>query len=130
MLDFLKTNFWKTEGQEELLTPKDQEVIFNLKYKHLHIGTLKLKKGIWSFSYSEEFKKQDRIKPLPDFSQVDKVYKSEDLYPFFLHRIPSTKQPKVQKEIKEHKVDATNEVDLLRLFGRHSISNPFLLQPV
>lgn len=93
---------WKAEGQQDIRTPKDETVEFKLTYKNLIIGILKLENGIWSFRYSEDFKTQDVIKPLLDFPKLEAVYKSEDLYPFFLQRIPSTKQPKVQKAIKEN----------------------------
>lgn len=121
---------WKSDGQEDFTTPQTEVRLFALKYKSLLVGELKLTEGIWSFEYSAAFKKQDEIKPLADFPDVDKVYKSKELYPFFLHRIPSIKQPKVQRQIKEHKIDATNEADLLRFFGIHSISNPFSLNAV
>jgi len=122
-------NRWKAKGQEDFVTPEDTSVIFHLKYKHLPIGVLELKAGKWSFRYTDEFKNQERLKPLPDFPKLEKVYESEELYPFFLHRIPSTKQPKVQKTIADNNIDATNEVDLLRWFGREAITNPFVLYP-
>jgi len=128
MIKYLKK--WKSEGYEDLKAPTDETIVFDLKYKKLSIGTLKLEKGIWSFRYSTEFKNQDLLKPLPDFPNLKKVYENKELYPFFLHRIPSTKQPKVQKVIKKHNIDATNEAALLKLFGLHSITNPFLLSPV
>jgi len=128
MLNWL--NRWKTEGQEELITPKGKVIVFNLSYKQLLVGILRLDSGKWVFEYTEEFKQQKQIKPLPDFPNVEKVYRSEELYPFFLHRIPSPKQPKVQEEIRIRHIDETDEVELLRLFGRKSISNPFLLRPV
>ncbi|MEZ4952621.1 MAG: HipA N-terminal domain-containing protein [Saprospiraceae bacterium] len=127
MIKYLKR--WKTDDQEDLVTPTDETRIFELKYRRLLVGTLKLEDGIWSFQYSKEFKEQTTIKPLTDFPNVDKVYASEELYPFFVERIPSTKQPKVQKVIRENNIDATNEADLLRYFGLHSISNPFSLSP-
>jgi len=119
---------WISGGQEDFITPKETVVIFKLSYQNLLVGELKLEFGKWSFQYSEDFKNQDKLKPLPDFPSLEKVYESEELYPFFLHRIPSIKQPKVQKEIKENNLDATNEVDLLKFFGRESISNPYLLR--
>ena len=127
MINYFKK--WKTKGQEDLKVPQDETIVFELKYKKLLVAILKLEKGIWSFSYSQAFKKQDLLKPLPDFPNLDKVYENKELYPFFLYRIPSVKQPKVQKEIKKHNIDATNETDLLKFFGLHSISNPFLLSP-
>lgn len=118
---------WKVEGQEEMLTPTDEKIVFSLNYKNLTLGILKLEDGLWSFRYSEDFKRQDKIKPLSDFPILEMVYESQELYPFFLHRIPSTKQPKVQKAIKERNLDATNEAALLKFFGKESISNPFSL---
>lgn len=128
MINFLKK--WKTDGQEEMKTPQDETIIFELKYKSLLVGFLKLEKGVWSFKYADAFKKQEIIKPLPDFPNIDKVYKSEELYPFFLDRIPSVKQPKVQKAIQKNNIDATNEAALLKFFGFQTISNPFLLSAV
>lgn len=125
MLNIFKK--WNAEGQEDIQTPKNETVEFKLTYKRLLIGFLKLDKGVWSFHYSEDFKSQDVIKPLLDFPNLETVYKSEALYPFFLERIPSTKQPKVQKVIKENKINPKNEVDLLKFFGIETISNPFSL---
>ncbi len=127
----LSQNFsFKTEGQESIETPLNQTIIFILKYKDLVIGELTLNKGIWTFVYSDAFKTQSDIEPLPDFPDIDKVYTKEDeLYPFFLIRIPSLKQPSVQEIIKKNKIDANNEVELLKTFGYKSIANPFVLTP-
>jgi len=129
MLSKLK-NLWKSDGQESIVTPKDYDAEFVLTYKELVIGTLSLHKGIWSFQYSEEFKKQNRVKPLLDFPDVDKVYSSDELHPFFAHRIPGLGQPKVQKVIKKEKIDEQNEAKLLERFGKVSITNPFQLHLV
>lgn len=129
MLSKLK-NLWKSEGQEEIVTPQDYEVDFQLTYKHLKVGFLSLRKGIWSFRYSEEFKKQDLIKPLVDFPDVDKEYRSEELQPFFAHRIPGLGQPKVKKIVEEENIDKHNEAKMLERFGKISITNPFQLQVV
>ena len=127
MIKYLKK--FKIGGYEDLQTPKEETITFNLMYKDLLVGTLELEGGWWRFRYSAAFKNQDNLKPLPDFPNLEKVYNSEDLYPFFLHRIPSTKQPKVRAVIKEKNVDETNKVALLKLFGFRSITNPFTLSP-
>ncbi|MCO6491894.1 MAG: hypothetical protein J5I98_25990 [Phaeodactylibacter sp.] len=67
------------------------------------------------------------MKPLVDFPDVNKTYSYEELPPFFAHRIPGLGQPKVQKIILEEKIDAHSEVELLKGFGKLSISNPFQL---
>ena len=58
-------NRWKTEGQEELITPQGKVIIFHLSYKQLLVGVLKLENDEWVFEYTEEFKHQEKIKPLP-----------------------------------------------------------------
>lgn len=64
-----------------------------------------------------------------DFPDLDKHYRSEDLWPFFAVRIPSLEQPAVQRAVQDMKLDAHNEVDLLRAFGKKTIANPFVLEP-
>lgn len=130
MLNTIKKMFWKTEGQEEIYTPKDTEMVFKLFFKDLEIGTLNLKEGVWRFAYSTDFKAQQQIKPLLDFPAIDKIYASEELYPFFIHRIPGLGQPKVQEIIRKEHIDAHNEAALLKRFGRLTISNPFELKAV
>lgn len=123
-------SIWNTEEQQDFVTPISLHIIFELRYKELIIGTLELNEGKWIYKYSEAFKQQEKIKPLPDFPKLDKVYMNEELYPFFLIRIPSLKQPKVQKEIKENQLDSSNAVELLKHFGRKSIANPFDLSVI
>ncbi len=115
--------FKSEEELEDLFTPKDVEVSFALTYRNLQIGFLSLKAGEWTFQYSEGFKKQDRIKPLLDFPNVNKIYISEELYPFFTQRIPGAGQ-------SIRKAEKLDEVGLLKKFGKQTISNPFLLQAV
>jgi len=119
---------WKSEGQEEIYTPKDVEVDFGLKYRDLGVGILSLRNGEWTFRYSETFKNQSLIKPLTDFPDVEKTYTSVELYPFFIERIPGLGQPKVRKILEEERIDKNNEVELLKRFGKHTITNPFELQ--
>ncbi|HMQ46308.1 MAG TPA: HipA N-terminal domain-containing protein [Saprospiraceae bacterium] len=121
---------WKSEGQENIIAPQEYDVDFHLTYKDLKVGTLSLHGGIWTFKYSEEFKKQDQIKPLIDFPDVERDYCSDELYPFFAHRIPGLGQPKVKKIIKDEKIDAQNEAKMLERFGKVSIANPFHLRVV
>lgn len=117
--------FWKSEGQEDLTTPIDEKVTFGVFYKTLPIGELTLSKGLWTFSYAQMFKQQNEIKPIVDFPDVNKQYKSEGLFPFFIHRIPSLSQPKVQATIKKEDIDKNNEVEMLKRFGEYAITNPF-----
>lgn len=126
----LKIINWKPEGLTNIKTPYNEDHEFGLLYKGLPIGDLTFKDGNWIFKYSPIFQKQDDIKPLVDFPDKTKLYKSSELWPFFLSRIPGLGQPNVQKIIKEEIIDENNEAALLKRFGFKSISNPFILKSV
>lgn len=117
----------RPEGQEGLETPVDESATFVLRYRELEIGTLRLEGGVWEFTYSEAFRMQGTVQPLIDFPDPEKTYRAQDLWPFFLSRIPGISQPKVQRIIASEGLDAHNEVELLRHFGQRTISNPFEL---
>ena len=119
---------WNSEENDDIKTPSNIKVIFQLKYKELVIGYLKLIDGEWSFEYSEEFKKQDEILVLTEFLEKDEIYRSKALYPFFFQRIPSKSQPKVKRTLEKDKIKSDNLVELLKKFGELSIANPFKLQ--
>ena len=129
MLSKLKS-LWKSEGQEKIKTPQDYDADFQLTYKNLIVGTLKLRKGVWYFQYSDDFKNQNLIKPLVDFPDIEKEYCSDELQPFFAHRIPGLGQPKVKKIVEEENLNAENEAQMLERFGKVSIANPFHLEVV
>ena len=120
--------FWRSEGFEGLKTPQNVVARFELSYKDLKIGSLSLDNGKWSFSYSDAFKAQKRLMPMIDFPDINKVYTSEELWPFFTSRIPSPAQPEVLLEIRRRNIDVDNEVSLLDVFGKRTITNPFLLE--
>lgn len=115
-------------GLDSVSVTEEEKAEFILFYKSLEIGVLKLEDGLWHFSYSDAFKAQSEISPIPDFPNVDKEYQKEELWPFFLIRIPSLKQPKVQKIISKNHIDPNSQVELLKFFGKKTIANPFELK--
>jgi HipA-like protein len=119
---------FKREAHEGIETPTGVNARFVLAYDDLEIGTLTLREGEWVFAYSEAFKAQGTIKPLINFPSKEKVYRSTELWPFFLHRIPGMGQPRVQNIIRKEQIDPTNPVALLRRFGEQTIANPFRLE--
>jgi HipA-like protein len=130
VLDYLKRVFKRTaaEGLEEVHTPQHEEAAFVLRYEDLVVGYLRLHEGLWDFRYSEEFQQQSEVQPLVGFPSVDKAYQSTELWPFFMARIPSLAQPKVREFVDRTGLDEHNSADLLRAFGKRSISNPFVLE--
>jgi hypothetical protein len=116
-----------TEGLQDVHTPAGKSARFELFYRDLPIGWLELRDGRWSFEYTSVFRNQTEVNPLVDFPDVRKVYVTEDLWPFFVSRIPSLAQPQVQETIEKEGLDGHSNVDLLKRFGERTISNPFVL---
>jgi|SRR5690625_3848372 len=116
-----------SEGHEDLATPSGIKAEFELKYKSLIVGYLELNDGVWKFSYSAEFKDQNELRPIVQFPDTNKVYKNEELWPFFTIRIPGLNQPEIENIIESENIDRSNEVELLKRFGEKTISNPYEL---
>ena len=77
--------------------------------------------------YTDEFRSQSQLRPLVDFPDVTRTYKSQDLWPFFSMRIPSLQQSNIRHIVDTEQIDDTDEVRLLQRFGQRSIANPFEL---
>ena len=118
---------FKPEGLENAQTPQDKQLTFALTIDDKVIGELQLDHGIWHFTYSLWFVKQNTISPLIDFPDKNRSYKSPELWPFFLARIPGLKQPAIQKVIQQEKIDPNDLPSLLQRFGKKAIQNPFEL---
>ncbi|MFH5886188.1 HipA N-terminal domain-containing protein [Halalkalibaculum sp. DA3122] len=116
-----------SEGHEDLETPSGIKAEFELKYKSLTVGYLELNDGVWKFSYSDEFKEQDELRPIVQFPDTSKVYENEELWPFFTIRIPGLNQPEIEHILESENIDRSNEVELLKRFGEKTISNPYEL---
>jgi len=117
-----------SEDQEGVHTPQGETATFLLKYGSITVGDLSLQDGVWRFAYSAEFQRQREIRPIIDFPHLSGTYESKSLWPFFMARIPSLSQPKVQETIQNEGLDRSNSAELLRRFGERTISNPFLLE--
>ncbi len=110
-------------------------IVFRLMYKNDEIGMLEFSGDKWIFAYSDWFKSQTKIKPFANFPDVNRKYVSQDLPPFFESRLPGVSQPQVEaflfllKNAQNQINEAETKVALLKKFGRHTITNPFELQP-
>lgn len=100
--------------------------MFVLSYGNNAIGYLKNVDNIWTFEYSDWFKQQDVILPLLEFPKKDKIYKAAQLWPFFSSRIPSKINLKLNKNSKN--ASTSNIVELLEIFGKRTVNNPFVLE--
>ena len=128
MLKKIKSWFSKDQDDERVvLVPKSKKAKFSLLVDGIVVGYLSANDGEWYFNYSEEFKKQNDYKLITGFSEIGKVYKSEELWPFFQIRIPGLKQPAVMETLEKEKIDKDDEVQLLKRFGQKTIANPYEL---
>ena len=116
--------FW-SESQNDMVLATEDDATFNVNLGKLLVGTLLYSAGVWYFSYSNEFKLQNRILPLANFPSKDKEYSTRDLWTFFASRIPSNAQLQIEKDRPKEDV-----VTLLRRFGRRTVANPYELFPV
>lgn len=111
--------------------------VFHLSYgpDKLDVGRLVFNDGEWTFEYTDDFRRQSEVKPMIGFSDVNRVYVSDELWPFFTLRIPSLQQPAAKKAVQEavergeiQKEHATDDVELLGFFGKRSVANSFELE--
>lgn len=123
---------WFAKSENELSKPlaKDKSYKFVLLYGEAVIGFLESEKGHWKFYYSNEFKKNTELSHIVGFPDLNKVYVSDELWPFFKIRIPGLGQPRVRKTIEKENIAPDDELALLKRFGKQSISNPYLLEAV
>ena len=111
--------FWHDSDETNLQAVNDSKGRFDLKLGKMPVGKLLYENGVWSFIYSDEFKKQNRYEPLVNFPNLDQIYKSEQLWPFFASRLPGV------SELKEN--ESLDILSLLQKYGKHVITNPYKL---
>jgi HipA-like protein len=133
MVNYLK-RFFSKQGEEneiEIRLPKKENATFELKIDRVVVGTLHCENGEWEFKYTDQFKSlRNKYNHIAGFSNLDKVYHNETLWPFFQTRIPGLKQPAVKEILKKENINETNELELLKRFGHKTISNPYELDLV
>jgi HipA-like protein len=129
MLRRIKNWFSKTGiGNIEVQAPENKNAKFILKVDGIAMAELEYKKEFWHFKYTEEFKKvSEKYNLIVGFRDINKEYKSEILWPFFQIRIPGLKQPAIKEILENEHLNENNEVELLKRFGKRSISNPYEL---
>lgn len=106
------------------IKPQTGNYTFKLMYGRDTVGYLNFKNLKWKFEYSEWFKNQTELAPLIQFPNKLNIYESERLWPFFKARIPS----EINRNQK-HKGEQSPQ-ELLRIYGKRSINNPFILKNI
>jgi HipA-like protein len=114
--------------KKSVQAPPGVRAKFFLKYGDLLVGTLSVHDSLWSFEYSEEFRKSDVLRPIVEFPDVGKTYESGELWQFFASRIPSPEQAEVEEILRREHIEENDAVSLLKRFGRRTVANPFHLE--
>ncbi|WP_430409012.1 HipA N-terminal domain-containing protein [Kordia sp.] len=124
--NIFKINSSKKSDEEYGFVPNTNPTIL-VSYQSQEMGYLTYEKEKWFFEYTPSFKSQNDLQPLFEFPDVNKKYENDRLWPFFLSRIPSEKQPVVETYIKKNPKHKGNLIELLKEFGSHSVNNPYTL---
>ncbi len=109
--------------------PSQKRGRFELRYapigeQPVSVGELEFDGKMWTFAYSEEYKRRRDLRPIEGFDELDRVYRSSLLFPFFAVRIPDSHRGDVRMKLAKHKVRDPQATDLLRIFGRRVVSSP------
>ncbi|MEI6577823.1 MAG: hypothetical protein WCO63_16740, partial [Bacteroidota bacterium] len=110
MIKKIKKLIWNVDGIEFPDNPVGEEATFRLTFGTLLIGILTYHQDIWTFEYSNEFRKNGKINPIIDFPDITKEYTSAELWPFFAARIPALNQPYQFKKIARAKANRNDSV--------------------
>ena len=113
----------------ENIKDNDELKKFYLHLDNVAVGELSFSNNQWCFKYAEDFiNNVENLNLIVGFPDLNKVYCSNQLWPFFKIRIPGLKQPRVKEILKQENIDINNDVKLLERFGKRTISNPYELE--
>ncbi len=122
--------FWRRKRDGLSLDTSDTSshapAAFVLQYRRVTVGVLTFDGHEWKFCYSDAFK-DSSLRPITEFPDIHKEYKSTELWPFFLMRIPSLRRAFIKETAAQQHIDPKDEARLLEHFGRRTIANPFEL---
>lgn len=88
------------------------------------VGYLDYDGKVWTFSYDEAYKRRPDLRSIEGFDELERIYQSPVLFPFFAVRIPDADRPDVRRRLEAERVRDPHPTDLLRLFGRRVVSSP------
>ena len=100
----------------------------HLTWRNQLIGRLTLDgHNAWQFAYADSYKQAPRGQALFEFPNLDQVYACHELWPFFAGRIPSPNLPQVLAAVRRKQLDPHDTAQMLRAFGRRTITDPYEL---
>lgn len=113
------------------MTRSHKSAKFRLEYappsapgRAVTVGHLTFDGAQWSFRYDPEYRRRHDLRPIEGFPDLDKVYQSTTLFPFFAVRIPHEDRPDVRRRLERDHVEEPDTTDLLRMYGRRAAASP------
>jgi len=81
------------------------------------VGRLDRINGLYVFRYTRGAKTLEGFQPLPGMPDLDKVYESEDMLPFFANRLLDSSRPEYRKSLEWSDFDPGNPPDPIAILG-------------
>jgi HipA-like protein len=91
------------------------------------IGTLSQERGVFIFRYRSDYASSPGAEPISAFPDLNEVYESAELWPFFAVRIPPSERSDVRAALKERGLRPEQTLEVLGTMAKRSISNPYQL---
>jgi len=88
------------------------------------VGYLSLEDGWWTFKYDSDYRRRSDLRPIEGFDDLDRIYRSKVLFPFFAVRVPDEHRTDIQRRLAEKDIKDPDTSDLLREFGRRAAASP------
>lgn len=88
------------------------------------VGRLDYDGETWTFRYDADFKARRDLRPIEGLDDLEKVYRSRVLFPFFAVRIPDPRRGDVRRRLEAEGIQDPSVTDLLRIFGHRVVSSP------
>jgi len=124
--------FWKTLGRPRRAAVGERSTATGLDLlvpghsgEDQVIGTLTRAGDQFLFRYSDGFKRQASIPPIPEFPDKDREYRSAYLWPFFEVRLPPTDRSDIQELMRSKDLDDADTFRLLAELARKSVTTPY-----
>jgi HipA-like protein len=84
-------------------------------------------RGKYFFKYLPAFKEKG-LASLPGLADLDKVYVSDELFPFFEERIPDMRRPEIRDWMRRHDLEEENKLAVLGALSRKAVTDSFELR--
>ncbi len=116
-------------GAEDDSQPGDELRLYlaRLNSPRVWVGSLRRADGEYIFEYSKEFAGA-HLPPVPDFPTIDQQYRSAELWPFFLVRMPPADRPDIRSLLSDRGLTQATTLQILAALGKRVVSSPYELE--